>query len=494
MKYKATLIVCAVIVILLSLSFLVNEEVTVSDLEKRNMATFKMILDPVDDIDPDTGEKSVLYNVDKSIPDRLEDALKDQIFVRQFVVLSYTDLEAKLANLYSDVSAALSAPFKPKPSLPDETDGETAAPVPDETQSDTVETVMEEPPAEPDFDTYPVYGFPRLPDFPEQSYTYKNIGTFALINGSDYVAKKPHKDATTQEAVSRHVEQYEKLLEEYPYLKFYSYFVTQIQDTPWFHDFYGPYPDRHELAAQYLPEYVTVGRLTFDSFDDYKDCYFKSDHHWAYKGSERGYQDVYAMMAEDLNLSPVKTPIKEWNFTELYGVQYRGSRAGNLRNAYSAYDEFIAYEYDLGERETFVLVPENYKREIPVTMGLWEYYKVGNINKGTYFDHYINFYGRAYDSTGKQYADSQCLFVIKNNNNAEHSLLLVCDSSQRPYRDVLASHFKNVVTLDYRIMTKVPVDYLIEKYDIDTILCGGQSFAWSGKPAYLFKFSDSFGK
>ena len=176
MKYKATLIVCAVIVILLSFSFLVSEEVTVSDLEKRNMATFKMILDPVDDIDPDTGEKSVLYNVDKSIPDRLEDALKDQIFVRQFVVLSYTDLEAKLANLYSDVSAALSAPFKPKPFLPDETDGETAAPAPDETQSDTVETVIEEPPAEPDFDTYPVYGFPRLPDFPEQSYTYKNIG------------------------------------------------------------------------------------------------------------------------------------------------------------------------------------------------------------------------------------------------------------------------------------------------------------------------------
>ena len=71
---------------------------------------------------------------------------------------------------------------------------------------------------------------------------------------------------------------------------------------------------------------------------------------------------------------------------------------------------------------------------------------------------------------------------------------MVCDSTQRPYRDVLGSHFKNVVTLDYRILTKVPVDYLIETYDIDTILCGGQTFAWSGSNSYLFTFSENFGK
>ena len=115
-------------------------------------------------------------------------------------------------------------------------------------------------------------------------------------------------------------------------------------------------------------------------------------------------------------------------------------------------------------------------------------------DSGRYFDHYINFYGRATDKSGKQYADAENCFVIKNNNGAEHSLLLVCDSTQRPYRDVLGSHFKNVVTLDYRILTKVPIDYIIDKYDIDVILCGGQNFAWSGNTQYLFTFSDSFGK
>ena len=348
MKYKASLIVCAVIIVALVLSFFVNGETVVSELENRNMTTFKMILDPVDDLDPDTGEKSVLYNADKSIPDRLEDALKDQIFIRDLVVLNYTNLESKLSNLYSGVTKVLSAPFKQETPIDEDVTDETEPPVtvpddgfPDE-YYDLAEEV-EEKPTELDFGTYPGYGFARLATFPARSYTYTSIGNFVLFNGTDYVGAKPSKGATTQAAVGRHVAQYEALLKEYPNLKFYSYFVTQMQDTPWFHDFYGAYPDRHETAAQYLPEYVTVGRLTFKDFADYQACYYKSDHHWGYKGSERGYQDVYAMMADDLDLSPMKYPIKTWNFSELYGVEYRGSRANNLRDAYSAYDEFIVY-------------------------------------------------------------------------------------------------------------------------------------------------------
>ena len=133
MKYKATLFVCAGIVAVLALSFFFSEEVAVSELEIRNMATFGIILNPVDEVDPDTGVQSVLYNADKSIPDRLEDALKDQIFLREAVVLNYSNLESRLANLYADVAEALTAPFKKKPPIKDkETDAAT------ETQSGRV--------------------------------------------------------------------------------------------------------------------------------------------------------------------------------------------------------------------------------------------------------------------------------------------------------------------------------------------------------------------
>ena len=530
MKHKISVIFCAAIVLVLALSYFFVPEVTSSETEMRSMRTFGMIFQDIDSVDED-GEPTIVNNMGVSAPDRLENAMKDQIFVREDIMRVYNGIQTKFANLYSNTDKALkahikalkqlsaaetTAPPSPKdtlapiedeteppvtvapddtsveqPSSPDETSVPDETSIPDETSTEAPE---EPSPPLLDFEKYPGYGFARLEVFPEQSYEYSYIGTFALYNGTDYVGAKPNKSVVTQEAVQRHIDQYEMLLEEYPNLKFYSYFVTQIQDTPWFYDFYGTYPDRHETIAQYLPEYVTVGRLIFKDFADYQDCYFKSDHHWAYKGSERAYQNIYNMMAEDLNLSPMKQPIKTWNFTELYGVEYRGSRANTLREAYSSYDEFIAYEYDLGKRKTYILQPDCYFIEIPVTMGLWEKYKVGDINKNKYFDHYIAFYGHAYDGLGNYYYDSQNCFVIKNDNDAEHSLLLICDSSQRPCRDVLGSHFKNVVTLDYRFMTKIPIDYLIEKYEIDTILCGSQAVLWSGSDKYLFTFSDDFGK
>ncbi|MBQ7292944.1 MAG: hypothetical protein IJW79_04305 [Clostridia bacterium] len=513
MRYKASVIICGILVLILALSFFFTPEVTESQSEMRSMRTFGMIVKDIDTLD-ENGQPIFTYNVGVSYPDRLENALKDQIFLRDGVMGVYNGVNESFANLYYSVDEAINSLMGKKENVivldeGDETDVEPVLPPVDvNDEYYDLKEEAEEPPTATDYSKYPGYGYARLAGFPERSYTYRKIGSLVAYNGTDYVGASPSKGVVNPANVQKHVDQYEKLLDVYPNLKFYSYFVTQMQDTPWFYDTFGVYPDKHETIAQYLPEYMGVSRLIFSSFADYQDCYFKSDHHWAYKGSERAYRDVYAMMAEELELSPVKYPIETWNFSELFDVEYRGSRANNLRNNnYEAYDEFIAYEYDLGERETYVLrvnmgkdssgktIVGDYTKEIPVTMGLWERYKVGNIRKDKYFDHYINFYGRAYDASGKEYADSDNMFVIKNKDNgAKHNMLLVCDSSQRPYRDVLASHFGTLVTLDYRIIPYVPIDYIIDTYNIDVIFFGGQSFAWSGSNQYLFRFSENFGK
>lgn len=513
MKSKISVIFCGVLILFLSLSYFFTPEVETSETEMRNMRTFGMIFKEIEAYDED-GVPYFTNNKGISYPDRLENALKDQIFVRDSVMTVYNGTNEAFANLYYSAEGfveKLLGEEKVIVDVEDETD--ETAPVetaPPEGFADEYYDLKEEtpePPAVLDWNKYPGYGYARLATFPERSYTYRKLGSFVTYNDTDYVGTLPSKSAPKESSVKKHVDQYEKLLDEYPNLKFYSYFVTQMQDTPWFYDVFGVYPDKHETIAQYLPEYMGVARLTFSNFADYQDCYFKSDHHWAYKGSERAYRDVYNMMADELELSPVKNPIATWNFSELFGIEYRGSRANNLRSAYNGYDEFIAYEYDLGERETYVAqvnVGKNsdgsvrvgdYTKEIPVTMGLWERYKSGNMKRDRYFDHYINFYGRAYDQTGREFADSDNMFIIKNKDNgAKHNMLLVCDSSQRPYRDVLASHFGTLVTLDYRIIPYVPIDYIIETYNIDVIFFGGQSFAWSGSNQYLFRFSENFGK
>lgn len=496
MKYKITVLIAALALVILAGTYLIGHEtVTVSELENRNMFTFEMIFNPV------TDPESTVYNAEKSYSDRFEDAMKDQLAIREPVVLVYSDLEGRMGNIYNRIWMELFF----RPDTGEETEeSDTGTQRPDEGYPDeyydikTEET--ERDPATLDFAKYPGYGYARVEKFPKRSYILTSAGqSLWRVNDTNWIGQAPStgnklNDGQT-ETLNHSVAQLKQIMYAYPEMKVYNYFVTQIRDTPWFEKFQGgEYTDYFEHIAQALPEEIKVDIFRFDDLADYQATNYASDHHWTHIGSERGYQDVYAMMAEDLDLTPFKYPIKEWNFSKLYGIEYRGSRASKLKDTYNGWDEFLVYEYELGEREAFVLNPANLSREIPVTLTLMDRYKTGNINKSKYYDHYIQFYGTAIDKDGKTYADSKYVYVVKNNNGAAHNILMVGDSTQRAYRDVIMSHFGTGVYLDYRIMATVPVDVLIETYDIDVLLVGGLYGCYWLSGGCVFDFSDGFGK
>ena len=182
---------------------------------------------------------------------------------------------------------------------------------------------------------------------------------------------------------------------------FYSYFVSSLSSTKWFDVQLGyDTPDYFECIAQAMPEYMKVRRLVYQDDEEYESMFYKSDHHWCYKGFMQGYEDIYDMISTDYdNLSPLKEPIKIWNFSDLYGVEYRGSRASNLQELYDGYDEFIVPEYDLGDRICYSIDLDT-GEETQVTLCLWDTYKVGEMSKDRYYDHYIRFYYSAFDDNG----------------------------------------------------------------------------------------------
>ena len=480
MKYKVSILVCALLVLALSFSYFFTDTVEVSpeSSENRSMFTFKMIFDPV------TDKESVVYNADKNVSDRFEDALKDQIFLRDTILFDIMNpLEGKLANLYSDTVSFLSSigegrePLETGPSDSATTDANETGNGPEDPDVDETEA-----PVVLDFETYPGYGYARLKSFPKQNYSYRRVGSYASFNGTDWLGDVPSAlGGYKTEVAMQLVDQLDLIKERYPDMSMYVYFVPQIQHTSWFSRYIGAtVPDIHENLAQIIPEYIKVDRFVFYDIDDYMDTNFKTDHHWSYKGSRRGYEDVYDMMAEDLDLSPIKDPIRTWNYTNLFGVEYVGSRGRTIRG-YDDYDEFIVYEYDLGERDTYAVNPYFPKRETQITLGLFNKYKTGDINYDYGYDHYINYYSAGYDNNGRNYADSTHMYIIKNRNStASHNLLIVGDSTQRAYRDVIASHFNTTVYLDYRIMSVMPIDEIIERYKIDVMLIGGITDPWYG--------------
>lgn len=461
MKLKISVFILMIIEVLCLLSYFFHKSMEVSELENRTLMTFEMV------VKNPPSEDSIVYRATAS--ERLEEALKDQFFLRDWVSLHYVDYTAYLDNIYSKgkkiISSLWSFGFNQK-------------------GSDNEQDV------EMDYGRWPVYGLPRLKIFPSQSYAYSKIGNLYRFEDTDYIFDGPRVDPPDTAQVDSHAAQIAHIHELYPEIKLYSYFVNSLNSTKWFDEELGfDTPDYFELIAQVLPIYVKTKRLLYQDDADYRDMFYKSDHHWSYKGFIQGYEDIHEMISEDYDISPLLSPKKIWNFSAMYGLEYRGSRASNLRELYDGYDEFIVPEYDLGDRECYSIDPKTGK-EIPVTLCLWDSYKAGKIDKRRYYDHYIRFFCSAFDKDGNDYSNEY--YLIKNReSHTGHNLLFVTDSTGRSIRDVLGVHFDSEVYLDYRNMPRVKVDEIIEKYNIDIILMNGLGAVWTGEK-YRFHFTDGF--
>lgn len=463
MKTKVSVVVLLLIEVVCLVSYFLVEIKDISELENRTLMTFDMVVN-----NPPT-EDSVVYKATAS--ERLEEALKDQFWGRDWISLHYMDYTAFLDNAYIKWKRAISSVLnveKPKENV----DGQEVA---------------------VDYERWPVHGLPRLAIFPTQNYSYNKIGNLYRLEDTDFIFDGPRVNPPDSVQVAEHAAQIEHIHELFPKVKFYSYFVSSLNSTKWFDkqlDFNTP--DCFEMIAQYMPDYMRMTRLIYQDDAGYESMFYKSDHHWCYNGFMQGYEDIYNMISKDYHLSPLKNPIKMWDFSNLYGVEYRGSRAFILQELYDGYDEFIVPEYDLGDRECYA-IDLNTGEEIPVTLCLWDVYKNGEMSKERYCDHYIHFYYSAFDKNGNDYSNDEYNLIKNNDSHTGHNLLFVTDSMGRAIRDVLASHFDTMIYLDYRNLSKVKVDEIIEKYNVDTIVMNGLGAIWTEKE-YSFHFSDGFGE
>lgn len=325
-----------------------------------------------------------------------------------------------------------------------------------------------------------------------QQYSYTIVGDYAQIDGTDYMINMPETERVEDATIQIHVEQIEKIHKLFPNIRFYSYYVTQANETGWFNSFLGTsVPSISAQIKDLLPPYVTVGMLEYEDLNDYEHCHYASDHHWNHYGMRRGYEDIYSMMREELHLSPVRTPVYEWNYSEIYQFNYRGSFARTIGDLYTGVDEFAAFEYDLPKRDIYAIDPESFE-EIPLKeLGLYNEYVNGEIN--TKADHYIAYYGRGIPMEGDLvYGEGNAIYMIRNTNpETMHNLLIYGDSYNRGIRDNLASHFNTTLYFQRDILEnydKVYLDQLIEKYNIDVFLLAGNSSIWT-TDQYVFEFS-----
>lgn len=186
--------------------------------------------------------------------------------------------------------------------------------------------------------------------------------------------------------------------------------------------------------------------FNLDSYEYYRNHFFKNDHHWNYKGSYQGYQDIMKMLYPNQYKKIIRKPIKEIKLES----RVRGSK--EKRSKFKISDEkFVAYDFDIPE---YTLKINGRKTEYGLRRRIHNGYKytADNISYGDFY--------------GSDYAE----VVYDFHNKEKDNLLIIGFSDTNAINELLASHFNKTFILDPRYYTYKDVNKYIKDNKIDRIL------------------------
>jgi len=309
----------------------------------------------------------------------------------------------------------------------------------------------------------------NLPPYSEKSYvsgykTYRSqlmYGTY----GENYL----------KNSLKVHADNVSELAAKHPDVRFTAFFLERETDVNLETGF------RNENGT-YLLSQMSIGEgntaiTILDSFETYDAEFYKTDHHWNYKGSYRGYTTALEMLLP--NESPL-VPTEE---------VYLGLGSGSMTdteetNYYS--EEFWVYDFDFPAMTYYNNGKQlsdygNLKDSIAKA-------KAGNLSKKNTYAH---IYGD----------DLKDLVIVNSNYTGNGNILVIGSSYDNAVLKLLASHYDELHCVDMRKWT-VPVDengnptstrsnsFSLSKYitenNITTVLFYGDDWFWTGKTFYIY--------
>lgn len=119
--------------------------------------------------------------------------------------------------------------------------------------------------------------------------SYNNLYLF-----SDYIVYPFRDRRKTIEDMRDNIKNINELIEKYPSLNFYAYYIEKDTDIN--------FETKEKLtASDYLIGNLKLDESSMDvfsinSFEEYKNYFYITDHHWNNKGSYRAYRDLVSML------------------------------------------------------------------------------------------------------------------------------------------------------------------------------------------------------
>lgn len=269
-----------------------------------------------------------------------------------------------------------------------------------------------------------------------------NINGTLLKDG--YLLYNPRYLDSSLEYLDKKVENINKALKENPKIDFYLYYIEKDTDI----DFStNNKMNLYEHISSKLDKNITSSKFEISNFDEFKEYFYKTDHHWNYKGSYKAYTEL----AKLFNVSPI-------NYKEevCFDIKWSGSKSSGIGGNLVFKEDFCAYKFDFPEHTTYI------NNSIVNEYGNTQDY----FNKSMASIGYGSFYG----------GDNG--LVEFDYDNQKENLLILGESYDNAINELLSIHFNKTYNVDLRayesdIGKEFKFQEFLKEYDIDKVLLIG---------------------
>lgn len=280
----------------------------------------------------------------------------------------------------------------------------------------------------------------------ENKLNYYFYGGIAMY-GENNLVYEPYKLGEKIKELDIKINSLNQLMKKYNKVDYYFYYIEKDTDIN--------FTTNTKLEAyEYLKENLNsknISKFEINNFEEFKDYFYETDHHWNYKGSYKGYTEVLSLLGLD-------KPKKHGDIICLNN-QFIGSKGTGFGRLYK--EQFCAYEFNYNDIYTLVDGKE-------MDYGTQNEYSDNEKNDATYGSFYGGDNGEVIFDTGKKYKEN---------------ILIIGESFDNAILKLLAEKFNKTISIDLRnyehFMNK-KFDYkkYLTEYKIDKVLFIGNINFW----------------
>jgi len=273
-------------------------------------------------------------------------------------------------------------------------------------------------------------------------------------------------EENTLRRIDSRIANYAALIEGFPDIHFYVYYIERIQNSP-YHPLNGIAVNLErgqyfDYFIENAPTGMVIDKFDITSYEDHLKYFYHTDHHWNIHGILRAYEEIYALLEQ--NFTDISEQKVYHDFITFSDIYFQGSES---RKSYQPLGEpFSVVDYALGPYRV-------YENGQEIVYGNSADYLRGIYPKDPYYNHYEGFYG-----------GDKGLMWFEFPNNPDRNLLVIGNSYDNALLPLIASHYHLTYDVDLRYYPDLKLSEFLEEHPVDDVLVIGEnSFAFSS-PKY----------